>query len=87
MLKISISDFDFISYCIFVEVSAENMFLNFPSKNLVDLEKTILRLQSNHDSQRLKISDGFACLAQTETYLRIKYNTQNLLFQIYQNCN
>jgi len=70
---------------IFVEVSAENLFHNFSSKNLFDLEKKILRFQSNHDSQRLKIGAGCACLARTDTHLRIKYNTQNLTYQIYHN--
>ena len=33
----------------------------------------------------LKIGDGCACLARTNIYLRIKYNTQNLNYQIYHN--
>ena len=35
--------------------------------------------------QRLKIGAGCACFAQTNTYLRIKYTTQNLIYQIYHN--
>jgi len=45
----------------------------------------ISEISVNHDSQRLKIGAGCACLAQTNTYLRIKYNTQNLNYQIYHN--
>ena len=45
----------------------------------------ISEISVNHDSQRLKIGAGCACLALTNTYLQIKYNTQNLIYQIYHN--
>ena len=45
----------------------------------------ISEISVNHDSQRLKIGAGCACLARTNTYLRIKYNAQNLNYQIYHN--
>ena len=49
----------------------------------IDYSKiNISEISVNHDSQRLKICDGFVCLAQTETYLQNKFSTQNFNYQI-----